>query len=228
MAPAGTISSSRRENKLAAATGSCDCGTNLDSSSGDGDTHHASASCNQRGAHTMDLVCCQAFIQSTPPSDADSSFAGCRAVDCPMRLRVEDAFSCCREDDSDWFDAWHLKLSCMASRRETLLAHPFQEHEPGPKHSQPPSHRAAGPALRPDQKNKRPPDRLRLLSWHPGRIRGSDPSFLASHLNGASHVVIGSLQRPVSCDQTPVPMSAARERSTTVHKCSNLSGAAAA
>ena len=25
-----------------------------------------SASCNQRGAHTTDLVCCQAFIQSTP------------------------------------------------------------------------------------------------------------------------------------------------------------------
>ena len=41
-----------------------------------------------------------------PASDADSSLTGFRPVDCPFRLRVDDAFACYREDDKDWIDAW--------------------------------------------------------------------------------------------------------------------------
>ena len=48
------------------------------------------------------------------------------------------------------------------------------------------------PSYRPDdmtKRNSRPSDRLLLLSWNPWPIRGSDPSLLASHLNGPWHVV---------------------------------------
>ena len=41
-------------------------------------------------------------FQSPPASDADSSLAGFRQVDCPLRLRVDDAFSSYQEDDSNW------------------------------------------------------------------------------------------------------------------------------
>ena len=58
-----------------------------------------------------------------------------------------------------------------------------------PKRPQPPSHRPAGSALRPDHWNNRPSDRLQLLSWNPGPLRGLDPNLLASHLNGPRHVV---------------------------------------
>ena len=46
----------------------------------------------------------------------DSTFAGFRAVDCPLRLRVSDAFSCYKEDDSDWMDIWRVQFSCPTSR----------------------------------------------------------------------------------------------------------------
>ena len=62
-------------------------------------------------------------FRSPSASDADSTFAGFRSFDCPLRLRVEDAFSCYREDDSDWVDAWCVQLSCLVSRHATLVAH---------------------------------------------------------------------------------------------------------
>ena len=48
-------------------------------------------------------------IQSPSPSDADNSFAGIRPVDRSLWLREDDAFSCYREDDSDWaeFFKWY-------------------------------------------------------------------------------------------------------------------------
>ena len=49
-------------------------------------------------------------------SDGDSSFDGYHTVVCPLPLRVEDAFSCYREDDSDWIDAVRVQLFCPASR----------------------------------------------------------------------------------------------------------------
>ena len=135
---------------------------------------------------------------------------------------MEDAFSCYREDDSDWFDAWRMQPSCPASRRETPVAQ--SEQEPEPKHSQPLSHHSACPALRPDQKNKRPSDKLQILSWNPVPMRRSDPSLLASHLNGPWHVVcvqegsgfvndLSSLtwspSTTVLCPATRTPLSAA-------------------
>ena len=70
-----------------------------------------------------------------------------------------------------------------------MLAHFYSEHEPGPLRSQTPTRRSVVPALREDQRNRRPSDRLQLLPWNPGPSRGSDPSLLASHLNGPWHVI---------------------------------------
>ena len=102
---------------------------------------------------------------------------------------MDDAFSCYRGDDSDWVDAWRVQLSCPAIRQDTLMAHLYPDQEPALDHSQPSSHRSSAPALRPDQKNRRPTDKLQLLSWYLGPSRRSDPSTLASHLNGPWHVV---------------------------------------
>ena len=62
---------------------------------------------------------------SRPTSDADDSLAGIRAVDCPIRLHIEDVFTSYREDDSDWFDAWRGQQSSPAIRGATLKAHVF-------------------------------------------------------------------------------------------------------
>ena len=62
---------------------------------------------------------------SRPASDADDSLAGIRAVDCPIRLHIEDVFTSYREDDSDWFDAWRGQQSSPAIRGATLKAHVF-------------------------------------------------------------------------------------------------------
>ena len=127
-------------------------------------------------------------IQSPFAQDADNSSAGFRAVDCPMRLRVEDALSCRREDDSDWFDAWRVQLCCQASRRDALPARLYPDWEQNQSIPAAISF-AAGPSLRRDHWNNRPSDRLQLLSWNPGPFRGLDPNLLASHLNGPWHVV---------------------------------------
>ena len=44
-------------------------------------------------------------------------------------------------------------------------------------------------ALRTDQRRQRQTDKLQILSWNAGFARGSDPSLLASHLNGPWHVI---------------------------------------
>ena len=40
-------------------------------------------------------------ISSPPAAEADGSLTGFRRVDCPLRLRTDDAFSSYREDDSN-------------------------------------------------------------------------------------------------------------------------------
>ena len=178
----------------AGATGSCSrdikCPSlGWDSSSSDGDTYHAYRSSNQRllapwvSSSSPPAAPPDSRVPTTPPVsllpafqspsafDADSSLAGFRAVDCTLRLRVEDASSCYREDDSDWVGAWRVQLSCPVSSRDTCLAHQYPNQEPAPIHSQPPSHRLSSPALRLDQRNKRPSDKLQMLSWNPGPAR---------------------------------------------------------
>ena len=54
-------------------------------------------------------------ISSRPASEADCSLAGIRTVDCPLRLRADDAFSSYREDDSIWIDCWRVQQSCPVS-----------------------------------------------------------------------------------------------------------------
>ena len=94
-------------------------------------------------------------IQSPLASDADDSLAGVGAVDCPMRLRIDDVFSCYREDDSDWFDAWRRQQCSPAIRELTLKAHLYPGHEPKPNHSLPAQRPDTQSALRPSRDNRR-------------------------------------------------------------------------
>ena len=93
-----------------------------------------------------------------PASDADSSLAGFRPLDCPLRLRVDDAFACYREDDKDWIDAWGTQQSCSASRHATLASHLYANREPAPEEQSP--RRSPGHALRSDQRSRRLTDKL--------------------------------------------------------------------
>ena len=118
-------------------------------------------------------------------SDSDSSLTGFHPLDCPLRLRVDDAFACYR--GKDWIDAWGTQQSCSASRHATLASHLYANREPAPEEQSP--RRSPGLALRSDQRSRRLTDRQQLLSWNPGPARGSYPSLLASHLNLPWHVV---------------------------------------
>ena len=64
-------------------------------------------------------------ISSPPTSDVEGSLSGFRQVDCPFRLRADDAFSSYRQDDSNWKDARRSHLSCPSSRRATLISQLF-------------------------------------------------------------------------------------------------------
>ena len=126
----------------------------------------------------------QQDFPSPPASDAESSLSGFRPLDCPLWLRVDDAFACYRENDKDWIDARCTQQSCSASRHATLVSNLHANREPAPEFLEQSHRRSPGPALRSDQRIRRLTDRLQLLSWNPGRERGLDPSLLASHLNG--------------------------------------------
>ena len=128
-------------------------------------------------------------VQSPPVSDADSTLTGFRVVDCPLRLRVDDAFACYREDDRDWMDAWRVQQSCPASRHDTLISHLYADREQAPEFLEQSPRRSSGPALRSDQRNRRQTDKLQVLSWNPGPARATDWSMLATHLIGPWPVV---------------------------------------
>ena len=123
-------------------------------------------------------------ILSPPASDADDSLAGFRAADCPMRPRIDDVFSCHRDDDGDWFEAWRDQQSPPAIRKETLEAHLYPVQKPTPAHSLLAQRPFTPSALRPDHNN-----RVALTGSKSSRARGSDPRILASHLKGPWHVV---------------------------------------
>ena len=95
---------------------------------------------------TLPVILSRGF-RSPPASDAACSLAGFRTVDCPLRLRVDDALACYREDDSDWMDAWCVRHYCMASRHATLISH--LDREPAPEFLEQSPRRSAGQALRP-------------------------------------------------------------------------------
>ena len=128
-------------------------------------------------------------IQSPPASDADGSLTGFCSVDCPLRLRVDEALSSYRENDRDWSDAWHTHQSCSSSRHATLISHLFADCEPAPEFSGQSPRGSPGPSLKSDQYSRRQTDKLQILSWNPDLARGSDPSSFSSHLNGPWHVV---------------------------------------
>ena len=102
-------------------------------------------------------------IQSPPASDVvDTSLSGFRSVDCPFRLRVDDAFSCLREDDKDWIDGWRAQLSCSASRHASVLTHLHTDQEPAPEFLQQSPRRSLGPALGSGQRSRRQTDEFQV------------------------------------------------------------------
>ena len=105
-------------------------------------------------------------IQSPPASVVDSSFCGFRSVDCPLRLRVDDALAFRREDDKDWVDGWRAQLSCSASRRATLVTHLYTDQELAPEFLQQSLRRSLGPALGSAQHNQAQIEKLQILSWN--------------------------------------------------------------
>ena len=87
-------------------------------------------------------------------------------------------------------DAWRTQQSCSASRHATLFSHLYTDREPAHEFLEQSPRRCTGPALRPDQRNRRQTDKLQILSWNPGPARSSHPSLLASHPNEPWHVII--------------------------------------
>ena len=106
-----------------------------------------------------------AFVQSTPFCDS--------ALMKPCHLAA-----------NDWRDAWRTHPSCSSGRRATLTSHLFDYSETAPEFLDQSRRRSPGPALHSDQRSRRKTDKLQILSWNPGPARGSDPSLLASYLNG--------------------------------------------
>ena len=117
-------------------------------------------------------------------SDVDSALSGFRSVDCPLRLRVDDAFACLREDDKDWVGGWRTQFSCPTSRHATLVAHLYADQEPSPEFLQQSPRRSPGPALDSGQRSRRQIDKLQVFSRNPGPASGSDQRALADHLHG--------------------------------------------
>ena len=95
-------------------------------------------------------------IQSPPAFDADGSLTGFRRVDCPLRLRVDEAVSSYREDDRDWCDAWRTHQLCSSSR--------LSDCEPAPECLAQSFRQSLGPALQSDQRSRRQTDELQILS----------------------------------------------------------------
>ena len=92
-----------------------------------------------------------------------------RRVNCPLRLRTDDAFSSYREDDSNWSDAWRTPAGA------TLSFLTFNDCEPTPEFLDGSLRRSLGPALKSDQPSQQRTEKLQVLSWNPRRARGSDP-----------------------------------------------------
>ena len=115
--------------------------------------------------------------------------SGFRSVDCPLRLRVDDALACLHEDDKDWFDEWRTQLSCWASRHATLVTHLFPDQEPPPEFLKKSPRRSHGSALGSHQHSWRLTDKIQILSWNPGPARGCDQRGLADHLHGPWHII---------------------------------------
>ena len=89
--------------------------------------------------------------------------------------------------------------------------------EPGPLRSLLHTHHPVVPALRHDQMNKRPSDRLQLLSWNPRPLQVVDPSLLArsAYRKARAFATTSLWQRtstwlpstPALCTSTRTPLS---------------------
>ena len=126
-------------------------------------------------------------IQSLSSSDADGSLSGFRQVDCSLRLRIDEALSSYREDDGDWYDAWHTHQPCSSSRRATLISHLYNHCEPAPEFLDRSFHRSPCLEVRPAQPA---PDRQMthfvVEPWSSERIGTRAPWQATSTARGTS------------------------------------------
>ena len=151
------------------------------SSADDAHKHQGTGSFSQPPPPPVDLVPTTPLVtlppgfQSLRSPDADGSLTGFRPVDCPQRLRVDDAFWSDQEYDNDWVDPWRTQLSSSASRHATLVSHLYAGRELAPEFLEKSPRRSPGRALGSDQRSRRETDKFQVLSWNPGRTRGKDP-----------------------------------------------------
>ena len=80
-----------------------------------------------------------------------------------MRLRIDDVFSCYREDDRNCFNAWRDQQSSTTIREVMLKAHVHPGHEPKPDQFLPEPRHSSQSALRLGKDNRRLPDKLQIL-----------------------------------------------------------------
>ena len=106
-------------------------------------------------------------ILAPPASDIGGTLTGFRAVDCPVRLRVDYAFSCLREDDEGWVDGWRSQLSWSASRQATLVSDLYSAREPHPEKQKKSPRHSHEKDLGSDQHSWRPTDKLQTLFLEP-------------------------------------------------------------
>ena len=151
------------------------------SSADDADKHQGTGSFSQPPPPLDDLVPTTPLVtlppgfQSLRSPDADGSLIGFRPVDCPQRLRVDDAFWSDQEYDNDCVDPWRTRLSSSASRHATVVSHLYAGRELAPEFLEKSPRRSPGRALGSDQRSRRETDKFQVLSWNPGPTRGKDP-----------------------------------------------------
>ena len=126
-------------------------------------------------------------VRSPPGSDAHSTSVGFRDVDCPVRMRMGDAFLCLRDDDEGWVVGWCLQLSCSANKQAAWFHRPYSAHEPPLEFLRKSPRRSLGPALCPGPHSQRPTDKLQMFPWNPGPARGSDQAL--DHLTGPWRII---------------------------------------
>ena len=159
----------------------------------------------------------------------------CHLESSRLRLRTSAAHSlgsapsialCGCAWDEGWGDGWLSQLSYEAGRRATLVSHLHPAHEPPPESFKKSPCRSHGKALGSDQHSRRPTDKLQILSWNSGPVRGSDQRALADHLNGPWHIIciqeVPSRRTSTSPTSTIAPCSSTRTpvRGTSrVYRC---------
>ena len=79
------------------------------------------------------MSCFLPAFSRSPASDADGSLSGFRQVDCPLRLRMDEALPSYREDDGDWCDHGALTSHVLQAGGPLSFFHLHNDCEPAPE-----------------------------------------------------------------------------------------------